>query len=336
MSLNRDYAGTSFGQSPVPAGLLCIARWPGEDEGMRHRYPLRAVAWGVGLAATGAVLAHFLAGGPWAVAGAVIGAVTGAFAPPVYDGMRDQTGKRQALLASLEKTPPHSWARLRDPRRELVGFVGRENELAALVAWCEDDDAERMRLVTGPGGVGKTRLAVELAARMTELGWISERIANGKEGEAIATLRAVTSGRALLVVDYAETRVGLDRMMAALVGEESDRTRVLLLARWAGNWWDQIGVGEPAVWDLVQAARSAELVLSPAPCRPPVKITNTLFEGRPLRELLLEAIRYGEQQRAKPATDANWEVRMSTRHELRVMTFQYYRLPLADMRDTKV
>jgi hypothetical protein len=40
-----------------------------------------------------------------------------------------------------------------------VDFVGRENELVALMAWCQDDSESRLRLVTGPGGVGKTRLA---------------------------------------------------------------------------------------------------------------------------------------------------------------------------------
>ena len=31
------------------------------------------------------------------------------------------------------------WARLLDPRQEVMGFIGRENKLAALAAWCEDD-----------------------------------------------------------------------------------------------------------------------------------------------------------------------------------------------------
>jgi hypothetical protein len=44
-------------------------------------------------------------------------------------------------------------ARLLDPRQEVVAFVGRDDELAALVARCEDDAAGRLRLVSGPGGV---------------------------------------------------------------------------------------------------------------------------------------------------------------------------------------
>src|SRR6185503_1886084 len=55
--------------------------------------------------------------------------------------------------------PAESRARLLDPRLEVVGFMGRQRELAALLAWCEDDQAGRLRLVTGSGWVGKPRLA---------------------------------------------------------------------------------------------------------------------------------------------------------------------------------
>ena len=224
---------------------------------------MRALAWGAGLAAAGAVIAYVLAGGRWAVAGVAIGAVAGAFAPSVYDMVRAKDAKREDLRGAVEKIVPRSWARLLDPRRELVGFVGRDEELASLVAWHEDDEAGRLRLVTGPGGVGKTRLAVELAGRVKKLGWMSERVADGQEAAAIGLLRAVTGSRALLVVDYAETRVGLKQMLAALASDQGEGVRVLLLARSGGDWWDQLGVGEPAVWDLVQSANQQLLSLSP-------------------------------------------------------------------------
>ena len=224
---------------------------------------MRALAWGASLAAAGAVIAYVLVGGPWAIAGVAIGAVAGAFAPSVYDAIRAKDAKREDLRGALEKTVPRSWARLLDPRRELVSFVGRDDELASLMAWHEGDEAGRLRLVTGPGGVGKTRLAVELAERVKKLGWKSERIADGQEAAAIDLLRAVTGSRALLVVDYAETRVGLKQMLAALASDQGEGVRVLLLARSAGDWWDQLGVGEPAVWDLVQSANEQQLSLSP-------------------------------------------------------------------------
>ena len=138
----------------------------------------RAFAGGVGVAAAGAALAYVLAGGPWAVVGAVVGAATGSFAPSVYDAIRRRDAAREGLRDAFEKSPSESWSRLLDPRRELVGFVGRTGELTGLTAWCEGDDADRLRLVTGPGGVGKTRLAVELSERMKRRGWACERIAD--------------------------------------------------------------------------------------------------------------------------------------------------------------
>ncbi len=46
-------------------------------------------------------------------------------------------------------------------------FIGRERELATLLAWLEEP-ATRLVTIAGPGGVGKTRLAIELAARLQE------------------------------------------------------------------------------------------------------------------------------------------------------------------------
>jgi MoxR-like ATPase len=45
----------------------------------------------------------------------------------------------------------------------LTSFVGRENDAAELTRLLEDS---RLVTVTGPGGVGKTRLAAELARRV--------------------------------------------------------------------------------------------------------------------------------------------------------------------------
>ena len=230
---------------------------------MSRKFGWVALVLGVGLATAGALAAYLSAGGPWAAAGAAIGAATGAFAPSLYEGTRRRGQAREFLRSTFEEVPPMGWARLLDPRHEIVAFIGREAELASLVSWCGNRSSERLRLVTGPGGVGKTRLAVELVRRMSECDWRSARIADGKEGEVISSLHAATREPTLLVVDYAETRVGLKHMLSALAGDEGDGVKVLLLARSSGEWWDQLGVDEPGVWDMVQSAKSAELALSP-------------------------------------------------------------------------
>ena len=68
----------------------------------------------------------------------MIGAVAGAFAPSLYDGLRERGARHEGWQGTMEGAPPPSPARLLDPRREVVGFVGRERELAELAAWCQD------------------------------------------------------------------------------------------------------------------------------------------------------------------------------------------------------
>lgn len=72
-----------------------------------------------------------------------------------------------ALYESLKQSEPASLAAPRAPRRALplaLGtLIGRDDDLAALRA-VVSDPATRLVAVIGPGGVGKTRLALQLAA----------------------------------------------------------------------------------------------------------------------------------------------------------------------------
>lgn len=78
-------------------------------------------------------------------------------------------------------------------KAQLTSFIGRETDLAALV---EAVTAARLVTVTGPGGAGKTRLAVEAAAEMSSLApqgvWLVELAAVGDDADvAPAVLRAI-------------------------------------------------------------------------------------------------------------------------------------------------
>jgi tetratricopeptide (TPR) repeat protein len=235
----------------------------GENGAVKRGRVLWRTGLGVGLAAGGGVLGLVLAGGSWALAGAALGAVTGSFSPSVVDYFRSRDEAREAWSAVRERPVSAGPAGLLDPRAQVVGFTGREDELSALESWCSGgDEAGRVRLVTGGGGVGKTRLSVELMNRMRRAGWVCERVGDGREALAVTSLRAWTDKRALLVVDYAETRAGLNDLLAALAGDAGAGVRVLLLARSAGDWWDQLAAGEPVIRQLARIAKTAKLQLA--------------------------------------------------------------------------
>jgi hypothetical protein len=165
-------------------------------------------------------------------------------------------------VATGENGTPASWSWMLSPELELVPFIGRETELAMLTAWCARSDALRLRVITGAGGIGKTRLALELCRRAPGLGAGSVWVHPGLEAEAMRALRPGPAERKLLVVDNAETRQGLLPMIAELAAAQEDGLRVLLLARNTGEWFRGLGAAAPAARDLVAAAMREKQVLS--------------------------------------------------------------------------
>ena len=120
---------------------------------------------------------------------------------------------------------------LRAPART-ARFRSRAAELERLTAWCAGAGV-RTHLVSGPVGVGKTRLALELAGRLTATGrWDVEFLA--------PNARFPASGRRplLVVVDDAEARQ--EQVAGILHAAKADPVaapiRVLLLARTRDNW----------------------------------------------------------------------------------------------------
>lgn len=130
-------------------------------------------------------------------------------------------------------------ARYLRPEAKIVSFWPRA-ELEQLILWISSPRHDAIQLVTGEGGTGKTRLALQLVEEASALGWRTQWVPAGTELGAVGAARDAGK-RVLLVVDYAETRTTLQALLVAATDDEpGPEMRVLLLARSAGEWWRQL------------------------------------------------------------------------------------------------
>ena len=122
------------------------------------------------------------------------------------------------------------------PEEAVVPFRTRP-ELDELKSWCGSGGHAAVRLVTGDGGAGKTRLALRFGKELTTKGWQLLWVWRGLEPDAVRA--AHMAGKpCMLVVDYAETRRKLvDLLDAVAADRDGPDLRVVLLARSEGEWW---------------------------------------------------------------------------------------------------
>jgi tetratricopeptide (TPR) repeat protein len=169
--------------------------------------------------------------------------------------------RRGPLPAAPDGPPPADrvgWpTALLDPAQAVVPFLGREQELDELRAWAESAAPIRLRLVVAPAGFGKTRLAHEFGGRMGRSGWTVVPVPRGREA---ATVRARPEGDVLFVVDNAATRLGLGAMLDAVGRPAQGRTRVLLLARVAGEWLRRLRWGS-TLWAQLDRGDATQTAL---------------------------------------------------------------------------
>jgi hypothetical protein len=147
------------------------------------------------------------------------------------------------LTGLLEPATPRrdvtSPAMLLRANAEVVSFHGRGDTLDLLEQWCRADHGgvPSLRVLTAPGGQGKTRLARQLMARMRDLGWVVGQVRG--EPDDLRVLRTVQHPM-LLVVDYAESRPDLVEKLRKQCEETGRPVRLLLLARSLGSWQDTV------------------------------------------------------------------------------------------------
>jgi len=96
-------------------------------------------------------------------------------------------------------------SRLLLARYELVPFAGRAGLVGELSGWLEEAAPTSVRLISGPGGQGKSRLAAHFARRYLP-GWAVWQARQASPVSQAPARVAVPAGAAglLLVVDYAD------------------------------------------------------------------------------------------------------------------------------------
>ncbi|MFE1920985.1 tetratricopeptide repeat protein [Streptomyces asoensis] len=147
---------------------------------------------------------------------------------------------------------------------QVVPFTGRGRDLDALARWRDDPTpGAAVRLVHGPGGQGKTRLASRFAELSREAGWtVWQAAVNETDAESIETSPAPdTAAGLLLVVDYAERwpTPDLHRLLQEpLLHRAGAPVRILLLARPAGIWWESL---DTWIGDTLDAPAESHVLL---------------------------------------------------------------------------
>ena len=138
---------------------------------------------------------------------------------------------------------------------EIVPFTGRTTELAHLRKWRDTTDEASVQLIYGPGGQGKTRLAMHLARLWTDEGWMTLRAYPRDDPygpEAVEVAPKAGMAGILIIADYAERWETAD--LLALLRNAANPTgfpvRLLLLARPAGTWWQTLAYRMERTFDI--------------------------------------------------------------------------------------
>jgi hypothetical protein len=154
-------------------------------------------------------------------------------------GRIEHTAPELVLAALQEPTPAAAGsAALLRAEQEVFPFRARP-ELPDLADWSQAPDGPPVRLVIGPSGVGKTRLALRLCAELRGTGHPAVMLPVSATPAALARLSATTMPF-LVVIDEAETRPDVVAAAVRSVAGASTPARVLLLARSRGDWLERL------------------------------------------------------------------------------------------------
>lgn len=149
----------------------------------------------------------------------------------------------------------------------VVPFFGRAAELEVVETWTNCSAPISVLLVTGRGGSGKTRFAVEVCLRAKQQELAAGFFSHSPLGPSMAQLFQAARRPVLAVIDYAEEQhMQLPSLLQALIAAaraEVTTFRLLLLARNAGEWWTLLKSTQGEVSELLQSKATQRLRLGP-------------------------------------------------------------------------
>ncbi|MEJ2858660.1 MULTISPECIES: tetratricopeptide repeat protein [unclassified Saccharothrix] len=176
----------------------------------------------------------------WVVAAALAVLVATQVALSTWQAAQDRADARtarDALLGPLRPTPPEADGGGRAVAHWLTApfsptpLWGRGGVHARLLDWCVRRGPGVVRVVTGPAGVGKSRLALAVAESLPP-GWAAGRLQGAGDG---LVERIVAAGDPTLVVvdDADRVPAGTLETLVGTATRHPDLVRVLLLSRTA-------------------------------------------------------------------------------------------------------
>ncbi|NVJ26737.1 tetratricopeptide repeat protein [Myxococcus sp. AM011] len=185
------------------------------------------------------------------------------FSPAVAPSIEVPNRPSQAELALLEIKEP-SWdpawgqaeSQLLRAEEACVPFhESRRRLLDEVLTWAKDPAGmpTAIQFRIGSAGAGKTRLMLETCKELRNQGWTAGFLTNnlGQISEHALKQFLARHSQIFVVVDYAETRqrevVELIRASFSRNKESTGRIRIMLLARDAGEWWDQLATDYPTI-----------------------------------------------------------------------------------------
>jgi Tetratricopeptide repeat len=118
-------------------------------------------------------------------------------------------------------------------------LVGREADRAELIAWAADPRPIAIRVLTGPGGAGKSRLAAEVATSLRDEKWSAGLISLEKASSLPLARRGL-----FVIIDYPEAhRAAVATLLrgAGALEKPQAKIRLLLVSRQPlARWFDEI------------------------------------------------------------------------------------------------